>query len=116
MKKANQNQILDGAVKILLLLLQIGLALPVLGQPYYVAPTGSDGNSGTLEKPFATIQRAQQAVRQKPGPVWLRGGTYYLTQKLIFNAEDSGSQAAPVVYQAFENEQPVISGGVRLEK
>jgi len=48
--------------------------------------------------------------------VWLRGGTYYLPEKLVFAAEDSGSQAAPVVYQAYENEQPVISGGVRLGK
>ena len=77
-------------MKILSILLQIGLVLPVLGQPYYVAPTGSDGNAGTLEKPFATIQHAQQAVRQKPGPVWLRGGRYYLPEKLVFNAEDSG--------------------------
>jgi hypothetical protein len=99
-----------------LILLQIGLALPILGQPYYVAPTGSDGNPGTLEKPFATIQRAQQAVRQQPGPVWLRGGTYYLSEKLVFSAGDSGSKAAPVVYQAYGKEQPVISGGVRLEK
>ena len=103
-------------MKILPILLQIGLALPVLGQPYYIAPTGSDGNPGTLEKPFATIQHAQQAVRQKPGSVLLRGGTYYLPEKLVFNAEDSGSEAAPVVYQAYGQEQPVISGGVRLEK
>src|SRR2546426_1477274 len=103
-------------MKIFPLLLQIGLALRVLGQPYYVAPTGGDGNPGTLEKPFATIQRAQQAVRQKPGPVWLRGGNYYLPKKLVFSAEDSGSKAAPVVYQAYGKEQPVISGGVRLVK
>src|SRR6266487_4608795 len=102
-------------MKILPILLQIGLALPVLGQPYYVAPTGSDGNSGTLETPFATIQRAQQAVRKKPGPVWLRGGTYYLPEKLVFTIEDSGSKVAPVIYQAYGKEQPVISGGVRLE-
>src|ERR1700730_5944924 len=62
-------------MKILLILLQLGLALPVLGKPYYVAPAGGDGNPGSLEKPFAAIQRAQQAVRQQPGPVWLRGGT-----------------------------------------
>src|SRR5258708_22254247 len=98
------------------ILLQISLALPVLGQPYYVSPTGSDGNLGTLQKPFATIQRAQEAVRRKPGPVLLRGGTYYLAKKLVFGAEDSGSRAAPVVYQAYGQEQPVISGGVRLEK
>src|SRR5258705_10124809 len=60
--------------RLLVILLQLGLALPVLAQSYFVAPTGGDGNPGTLEKPFATIGRAQQAVRQKPGPVWLRGG------------------------------------------
>src|SRR5580765_4100081 len=115
MKKPSRNQIFNGD-KILPILLHIGLALPVLGQPYYVAPTGSDGNPGTLEKPFATIQHAQQAVRRKPGSVWLRGGTYYLAEKLVFSAEDSGSKATPVVYQAYGQEQPVISGGVRLEK
>jgi hypothetical protein len=98
------------------ILLQIGWAVPALGQPYYVAPNGSDSNPGTLGKPFATIQHAQQAVRQQPGAVWLRGGTYYLPEKLVFSAEDSGSKAAPVVYQAYGKEQPVISGGVRLEK
>lgn len=103
-------------MKILLILLQITLALPILAQPYYVSPTGGDGNPGTLEKPFATLGRAQQAVRQKPASVFLRGGTYYLSEKLVFGADDSGSQAAPVIYQAYENEQPVISGGVRLEK
>src|SRR5436190_3381430 len=103
-------------MKILPILPLIGLALSVLGQPYYVAPTGSDGNPGTLEKPFATIQHAQLAVRQKPGSVWLRGGTYFLPEKLVFTAEDSGSKSAPVVYQAYAQEQPVISGGVRLEK
>ena len=95
-------------MKILPILLQIGLALPVLGQPYYVAPTGSDGNPGTLEKPFATIQHAQQAVRQKPGSVLLRGGTYSLAEQLVFNVEDSGSKAIPVVYQAYAKEQPVV--------
>src|SRR5882672_7781143 len=103
-------------MKILTIVLQIGLAFPVFGQPYFVAPTGSDGNPGTLEKPFATIQHAQEAVRQKAGSVLLRGGTYYLPEKLVFSAEDSGSEAAPVVYQAYGKEQPVISGGVRLDK
>ena len=48
--------------------------------------------------------------------MWLRGGIYYLPQKLVFRAEDSGSKVAPVVYQAYGQEQAVISGGVRLEK
>ena len=84
-------------------------------QPYFVSPSGNDANPGTLEKPFATLQRAQQAARQKHGDVFLRGGTHYLPDTLLFTAQDSGTKDAPVVYQAYQNEQPVISGGVRLE-
>jgi hypothetical protein len=93
----------------------VALALPAFAQPYYVAPTGNNDNPGTLEKPFASFQRAQQAVRQKPGTVFLRGGTYYLSETLVFTAQDSGTKDAPVIYQAYQNEQPVISGGVKLE-
>ena len=102
--------------RILTSLLLLILAMPAFGQSYYVSPAGSDENPGTLERPFASLRRAQQAVRQKPGSVWLRGGTYYLPETLVFTAQDSGTKAAPVVYQAYGDEQPVISGGVRLEK
>jgi hypothetical protein len=98
-----------------ILLLSLALALPAHGQPYYVSPAGSDANPGTLDKPFARLQRAQQAVRQKAGNVVLRGGTYYLPETLVFTAADSGTTTTPVVYQAYQDEQPVISGGVRLE-
>ena len=85
------------------------------GQPYFVSPSGDDANPGTLKKPFATLQRAQQAVRQKRGDVYLRGGTYYLPAKLVFTAQDSGTKDAPVVFQNYQSEKPVVSGGVRLE-
>ena len=85
-------------------------------QPYFVSPAGDDANPGTLEKPFATLQRAQQAARQKRGDVFLRGGTYYLPATLVFTAQDSGTKDAPVVFQNYQGEKPVISGGVRLEK
>ncbi len=90
-------------------------AAGALAQPYYVSTSGSDANAGTLEKPFATLERAQEAVRKAPGDVILRGGTYYLARTLVFTARDSGSPAKPVSYQAYPGEQPVISGGVRLE-
>jgi hypothetical protein len=84
-------------------------------QPYYVSPSGNDVNPGTLRKPFATLQRAQQAVRNKPGGVYLRGGTYYLPDTLVFTADDSGTKGTPVVYQNYKNEKVVVSGGVRLD-
>jgi hypothetical protein len=61
----------------------------------YVATTGSDTNPGTLEKPLATLQRAQQAARKMAGREAVRisvgEGTYYLPETLVFTAEDSGT-------------------------
>lgn len=92
----------------------ISTAFISFGQPYFVSPAGNDQNQGTLKKPFATLQRAQQAVRLKKGVVLLRGGTYYLPESLVFTAQDSGTKSAPVVFQNYRNEKPVIIGGVKL--
>jgi len=85
---------------------------------YYVAARGNDANPGTLARPLATLHSAQQAAQKLAGreavTVFLRQGTYYLPDTLIFTAAESGSKAAAVVYQAYQNEQAVISGGVRL--
>jgi hypothetical protein len=96
-------------------LLLFFLALSAFAQPYYVAPSGNDNNPGTRTQPFASLRRAQQAVRQQPGSVFLRGGTYYLPETLVFTAEDSGTSKAPILYQAWEHEQPIISGGIKLD-
>jgi len=85
---------------------------------FFVAANGNDTNPGTLEKPFATLQRAQQAARKVAGreavAVLVREGIYYLPETFVLTAADSGSKAAPVVYQAYQKEQPIISGGIRL--
>jgi hypothetical protein len=89
------------------------------GKDVYVSPGGNDANAGTLKKPFATLAQAQAVVRKIAGKeavnVFIRGGTYYLPETLIFTAQDSGTKNAPVVYQAYQQEQPVISGGVKLD-
>jgi hypothetical protein len=102
-------------IKLTLLALAVGSACPCDAQPYFVAPAGSDANPGTLEKPFATPQRAQQAARQKRGVVFLRGGTYYLPAPLVLTSEDSGTKSAPMGFMSYKDETPVISGGVRLD-
>jgi hypothetical protein len=95
-------------------LLLTGFLTSAFAQPYYVAPAGNDANPGTLAQPFATLTRAQKAAREKPGAVFLRGGTHYLGATFTFSAADSGTAGAPAVYAAHPGEQPVISGGVRL--
>ena len=87
----------------------------------HVSPTGDDSESGSFEMPLRTILAAQQRVRElrtrgrEATNVYLRGGTYYLDQTLRFDARDSGSKSAPVVYKAYQDEEVVISGGVRLK-
>ena len=86
----------------------------------FVATTGNDTNPGTLDQPLATLQKAQQAARQVAGreavTVFVRAGTYYLPETLMLTVADSGTKAAPVVYQAYAKEQAVISGGIRLKE
>jgi len=33
----------------------------------YVSPSGNDHNTGSIEKPFATLEKAKQIVRKKSG-------------------------------------------------
>jgi hypothetical protein len=39
-----------------------------------------------------------------------------LTEALVFTGRDSGTKEAPEIEQAYQNEHPVISGGVKLDK
>ena len=87
--------------------------------PYFLSPQGNDGWSGTRpvpsadkkDGPFATLARAQQAVRHfkpnaKPGlpiTVLVRGGRYELREPIRFSPEDSGTAQMPIVYAASIN-------------
>jgi len=84
---------------------------------FCVAPSGSDDNPGTAEKPFQTLDRARQAVRKINAKmtgdieVVLRGGTYRIARTVVFEPEDSGTGGHNVVYRAQAGETPIISGG-----
>lgn len=98
---------------------------------FYVAPNGNDAWSGKLaspnrqrtDGPFATVARAQRAVRElrrrgalnRPVVVMIRRGTYYLNEPLVFTPEDSGTAQSPTIYTAYPGEKPVFSGGVALK-
>ena len=88
------------------------------GHVLYVSPLGKDDNPGTKEKPFNTMKRAQEEVRKlkdkKSVTVYLRGGSYFLSQPVIFTNEDSGAENSPVVYRSYEGEEARIIGGVQI--
>ena len=85
---------------------------------YFVAIDGNDANPGTLDKPFATLECARDAVRatatRRGATVWLRRGTYERRRTFELNEKDGGEPDAPVSYRAYEDEEVRISGGRRL--
>ena len=101
------------------------------GADFYIATDGNDSWSGTLaapntggtDGPFATIAKAQSAVRgilQNPQGrtqaivVQIRQGTYFVGQPLSFTAADSGTSQLQVNWEKYPSETPVISGGLQL--
>ena len=82
---------------------------------YFVSTGGDDSYVGSRDKPFATLERARDAVRGNgnsgPVTVWVRGGTYYPDRALELGGQDSGTSESPVVYRACEGEEVRISGG-----
>lgn len=89
----------------------------------HVSPRGDDTQTGTAEKPFATLERARDEIRamkknkrlpQGGVTVTLHDGRYELTRTFALTAEDAGTEAAPVTYRARKGEEVRISGGRRV--
>ena len=87
---------------------------------YYVAPTGSDTNAGTVTTPFQTLAKARDVVRTINGSmtqdiyVYLRGGNYPITTTIAFGPADSGTNGHRIYYEAFPGETPVLNGATRV--
>ena len=105
---------------------------------FFVAPGGNDSWSGMLptpnqaksDGPFASPAGAQVAIQRllinanphRPIIVKLRGGNYYLPLSptnpgtLSFTIDDSGKADAPITWENYPGETPVISGGIPVGK
>ena len=95
---------------------------------FYVSPRGSDTWSGTLSEPngprtdgpFATLQRARDAVREtgkdRSGDVvvLIRGGTYRLSKTVVFGVQDAPTNEATITYAAYPGETPVFSSAQEI--
>ena len=85
----------------------------------YVAPDGSDDNDGSLDKPFLTVDKARDAVREmdKTGKtgitVAIKAGEYRVSS-FVLTEEDSGTKECPVTYCAYGDGEVVFNGGVTL--
>jgi len=91
--------------------LALSLQSVALATTYYVAPTGSDSNSGTLSSPFKSITKAQ-SVASSGDTVYLRGGTY---SSFTIAGSDSNYNyvhqisKSGIHYTAYPGETPVFN-------
>lgn len=79
---------------------------------YYVAPGGSNSNPGTIDRPFATLQKAID-VAQPGDLVYVRGGVYNVTNPSIPSAginfwKSGTSDTNRIKYFAYPGERPVL--------
>src|SRR4051794_30978841 len=87
---------------------------------YYVAPGGNDANAGTITAPFKTVEHARDVVRTVNANmtgdiyVYVRGGNYQVSSTIEFTPSDSGTNGYRIVYAAYQNEKPVLDGGVQV--
>ena len=102
-----------------------GTTLSIAAPPgLYVATNGADENPGTEAEPFATLERARDAIRvlkktaglPRGGvTVWIREGVHYRVDTFHLGKEDSGTESSPITYRAYGNETVRLSGGRRIE-
>jgi hypothetical protein len=86
----------------------------------YVAPGGSDAAAGTRAAPFATLERARDALRamkqagglsEGGATVYLRAGTYERREPFALAAADGGTETAAIVYRSEPGAEVRIAGG-----
>lgn len=97
-------------------------AIELNAADFYVAPHGDDLNPGTRDRPFASLERARDAIRVqkriRPNQnfkVLLRGGIYHLKSTVVFSLEDSAASGHSITYAAYPDERPIFSSGVAIE-
>ena len=104
-------------------MLVIPAAAENLSMSYYVSLTGNDSNTGSIDQPFRTVEKARDTIRALKSSgglpeggvaVYIRGGIYSLTDSIAFTAEDSGEPGKPVVYSAYPGETVSFMGGYDL--
>jgi hypothetical protein len=91
------------------------------GTVFHVSRRGRDVDPGTQAKPFATIARAQKAVRKEIAAglkgdvtVAIDAGVYEPAAPLKFGPDDSGTKQHAVTYRSADDGKVIISGGRRI--
>lgn len=96
-------------MKRILIIVVLCITSAVKATDIYVSPNGNDNGDGSINKPYKTILKARNEARKTDThvTVYLRGGTYLLSETVIFGLQDQNT-----TYTAYQDEIPVITSGV----
>ena len=88
---------------------------------FYISLSGSDKNNGSINSPFASIEKARDVIRtdklKSPETsyiVYLREGIYHISQTIEFDKRDLYKDDSPVIFRSYKNESVRISGGMNI--
>lgn len=107
-------------ISLVVLVYMVGCTIPSQ-QPqteFYISPDGDDRALGRLDSPWRTLEHARDQIRtinqdmQEDIIVYLRGGLYPLDKPFELTTHDSGTNGYRIIYKAYLNEEPVLSGAV----
>jgi hypothetical protein len=93
----------------------------VVRADFHVSTRGTDANPGTASKPFATLERARDSIRElkarrglpKGGlTVWIHEGDYRRTQALDLGETDSGTATNPIRWESWRQDHVRLLGGI----
>lgn len=123
--KGKTAMIIKDKVKIFIIVLIFSastMAQPIV-KNLYVSTNGSDNNPGTIELPFATLDKARDIIRtdrvKSPKAnytVFLREGIYHIATTIEFDDRDVFTDEAPLTIRPYEYESVRISGGIKIPK
>jgi|GEM_PF-3281367 len=93
---------------IIFFLSSVFLSYPVVSSEcYYVSTSyGDDNNTGTLENPWRTIQKAANSVNAGD-IVYIRNGTYYEEVSIL---NKHGNTDAWITFRPYNNEKVIVDG------
>lgn len=99
-----KTEIVHAALLMIVLILARS-AVAQVGSTYYVSPGGNDGNPGTINASWLTIQHAANTVKAG-ATVNVFGGTYNES----VNFPRSGTASSPITFQSYPGQTAVLDG------
>lgn len=90
---------------------------------FYVSPSGNDTNIGSIDQPFATLEKARDALYSEMQKsmsksdeyiIYIRGGKYQFDKTVMFHNTGNEFSAQSISIKNYQDEKVIFTGGVNL--